>query len=236
MLIAVGTITLFAATIGRAYLEIQAAASDRLVELHASFKAIPDLATLKSQADLVVVGRIARNGTTNRITDSGNSRATAPTPPPLDLSDKKANAVKQQPAPAAPPSSTDANIANANLGTPVTTYDVQIERVLKGSSASSQIVVGQLGGKVALDTFPGGPKLQRTVVFEGDTLMNAGERHVLFLKRASDGTFFMVGGPQGRLSIDNTDQLHPIDTTSPAHHGRAGETLDGFIAEFTAIH
>ncbi len=234
VLIAVGTIALGAATIGRAYLEIQAAASDRLVELHASYKAIPDLPTLKSQADLVVVGHIARNGTTKLVTQSGNSGATAPAAAPLELSDKKAGAVKQKPAPVAPPFSTDTNVANANIGTPVTTYEIQIQRALKGS-ITGQISVTQLGGKVSLDTFPGGPKLQRTVVFEGDTLMNAGERHVLFLKRANDGTFFVVGGPQGRLSIDNTDKLQPIDSTAPAHRGRAGGTLEAFIAELGAL-
>jgi hypothetical protein len=231
ILIAVGAIALGAATIGRAYLEIQATASDRLVELHASYKAIPDLATLKSQADLVVVGRIAQNGTTNLVTQPGNAGAPAAAPAPFQLSDKKANAVKQLPA---PQSSTDPSVPNANIGTPVTTYEVQIQRVLKGS-VTGQINVTQLGGKVSLDTFPGGPKLQRTVVFEGDTLLNAGERHVLFLKRANDGTFFVVGGPQGRLSIDNTDKLQPIDSTAPAHRGRAGGTLEAFIAELGAL-
>jgi hypothetical protein len=231
MLIVAGVLGLVVISVGRIYLGIQDVAADRVVELNASFKAAPDLVTLKNQSDLVVVGRIAAEGTTRMVAQSGNSDKTAPPPAPPALDPAKADALKQQPA--APQSQVAGAIANANIGTPLTTYVVRVERVVKGN-ARGEIAVSQLGGKVMLDSFPGGPKLQRTVQFEGDTLMQAGERHVLFLKSAGDGTFFVTGGPQGRLSIDSGGKVHPIDNTAPALRAHAGETLEDFLATVEA--
>src|SRR5437763_602566 len=130
-----------------------------------------NLAALNANSDLVVVGRIARPGTTQMVVQTGNSGITAPAPAPPSVDARKSDAEKLQP-PA--PGAADKNpVGNANLGTPVTTFIVQVEQSIKGS-APAQISVTQLGGKVTLDTYPGGPKLQRTVEFEGDSLMQAG--------------------------------------------------------------
>ena len=231
IVIGAGVLALAAATAGRAYLDIQDAAVDRVVELTASFKAAPDLATLKSDADVVVVGHIVGQGTTRLISQSGNSGTTAPAPAPITLDPKKADAVKLEPA--APGVSTTTTVANANLGTPVTTYTIQVERSAKGSAAN-RISITQLGGHVTLDTYPGGPKLERTVEFEGDHLMQAGDRAVMFLKKAADGSFFVAAGPQGRLSVDKADKVHPVDDTAPALKGHTGETLEGFLAAVAA--
>src|SRR6266852_4825530 len=168
ILIGAGILAVAAATAGRTYMDVQSNAADRVVELSAAFKAAPDLATLKGNSDLVIVGRIASQGTTRLVTQSGNSGITAPAPAALNLDPKKADAQKLQPA--APGVTPGKPIGNANIGTPVTTYSVQIERAVKGKGPT-QISLTQLGGKVTLDTYPGGPKLQRTVEFEGDTLM-----------------------------------------------------------------
>lgn len=222
-----GLLALTTAAAGRAYLDLQDSAADRLVEMSASYKAAPDLATLKADSDLVVVGRIAKTGVTQMIHETGNnSNITAPAPAPVTVDGKKANAEKLQPP--VPDVAPKSPVANANLGTPVTTFSVLVERAIKGS-APAQISVTQLGGKVTLDTYPGGPKLQRTVEFEGDTLMQPGERHVLFLKRANDGTFFVGSGPQGRLSIDQAGNIHAIDANAPALKAHDGAKLESFL-------
>jgi hypothetical protein len=232
ILIGAGLLASASLTAGRAYIEIQDSASDRLVQLDASFKAAPDLATLRDNSDLVVVGRIAREGTTRMVAQTGNNASIGgPAPAPFSVDPKKAEAEKAQP-PAPGPSSTT-QVGNANLGTPVTTYTVQVERSVKGN-APAQISLAQLGGKVTLDTYPGGPKLQRSVEFEGDTLMKPGERNVLFLNRASDGTFVVGSGPQGRLGIDQTGKVHPIDPNAPALKAHEGADLEGFIGAVNA--
>ncbi|MBV9170694.1 MAG: hypothetical protein JOZ81_11475 [Chloroflexi bacterium] len=76
-------------------------------------------------------------------------------------------------------------------------------------------------------------QLHRTVEFEHDTLMQAGDEHVMFLKKATDGTFYVVGGPQGRLSLDKSGKVHPIDPSAPAlknHNGRLLESLVGEVS------
>jgi hypothetical protein len=227
LLIGAGILAVTAAFAGRAYLDIQDSAADHLVQLSAVYKAAPDLATLKANSDLIVVGRIAKAGTTRMVVQTGNSGISAPAPDRLGVDAKKSDAEKlQPPAPGLPSQNL---IGNANLGTPVTTYAVQVEQSIKGS-APAQISVTQLGGKVTLDTYPGGPKLQRTVEFEGDTLLQAGERHVLFLNRAADGTFFVGSGPQGRLTIDQSGKIHPVDANAPALHGHEGDNLQAFLS------
>ena len=232
ILLGTGALAISAMTVGRAYLDIQDSASDRLVELNASYKAAPDLPTLKANSDLVIVGRIVKVDATKLITQTGNDRnVSAPAPAAVNLDPKKAQAEKLQPPAPGLPSKNP--VANANLGTPETTYTVQVERSLKGN-APAQISLTQLGGKVTLDTYPGGPKLQRTVEFESDTLMQAGERNVMFLNRAADGTFFVGSGPQGRVSVDPANRVHAIDPHAPALKAHDGADLESFLGSITA--
>jgi hypothetical protein len=248
-MVGAGALAVTAAFAGHQYLEIQDLASDRLVEFSASFKSVPDLASLNRQADLVVIGHVVGDGATHMVIQPGGTPKAAPPPAQHDITGKKGEALKGQsvlPAPnhvtalgnadgANSGLITEGRATNVNLGTPITTFGVTVERVLQGNvAAGSQIKVTQAGGHVALDTFPGGPKLQRTIEFEHDTLMQAGERQVMFLRRANDGSFFVVGGPQGRLTIDQAGKVHPIDVAAPALKGRDGQPLERFVAEHDA--
>jgi hypothetical protein len=95
---------------------------------------------------------------------------------------------------------------------PVTDYMIRVDRVLKGTLASgSTITVTQTGGTVERPTYPGGPKLSRTLMLEHDPLMAPGQQHLMFLSRTSDGRYYVVGGPQGRFSIDKGGKVHPVD-------------------------
>jgi hypothetical protein len=249
LMVGAGALAVTAAFAGHQYLEIQDLASDRLVEFSASFKSIPDLASLNRQSDLVVIGHVVGDGTTHMVIQPGGTPKAAPPPAQPNITGKKGEALtgqSVQPAPghvtalghadgADPGRVTEGRTANVNLGTPITTFEIKVDRVLQGNAAAgSQVKVTQAGGHVALDTFPGGPKLQRTVEFEHDTLMKAGERQVMFLHRANDGSFFVVGGPQGRLLVDQAGNVHPIDVAAPALKGRDGQSLERFVAEHEA--
>jgi hypothetical protein len=64
--------------------------------------------------------------------------------------------------------------------------------------------------------------------------MQPGERNVLFLNRAADGSFFVGSGPQGRLAIDKNNTVHPIDAHAPALQAHAGTNLEGFLGAVDA--
>lgn len=220
---------------GRAIVDFRDYASDHLVEFSASYKGIPDLASLTHDSDLVIVGRVADNGTLHYATPTNDTPRNNPAPAAPQATGTKADALQQNSANAAPPVG---NVVNTIKGTPFTTFDIKVERVLQGSAApGSDIVVTQPGGHVTLNTIPGvsAADLHRTVEFEHDTLMQTGDEHVMFLQKASDGTYFVVGGPQGRLSVDKGGKVHPIDPSSPALKGRDGSLLEGLAAEVSRI-
>jgi hypothetical protein len=99
---------------------------------------------------------------------------------------------------------------------PSTSYTVDVESVVRG-------------------TAPGSPQLVVNVPIEDDTQMAIGQRYVLFLKQADGGTFFIVGGLQGLLSIDTAGNVHPANPGVPATHAYDGQPLNAFIAAVTAV-
>jgi len=212
------------ALFGRAYLDLQRQAGDLVLGPSGSAFAIPDLASLTRQADLVVVGRVAGGGVTRLLVQA------AQTPIPL------------QPPPGAPPPPTrvippTASRGGGTLSLPSTLYPVQVERVVRGSgaSAAAQINVSQPGGVINAPVVPGGPALTRTVQIEDDTLMKQDERYVLFLQRTPDGSYAVVGGPQGRLPVDSQGRVQPLHPGIPATRTHARQALDSVATEVAAI-
>jgi hypothetical protein len=209
--------------VGRAVFDLQRQAGDILTGPSGSMLAIPDLASLARQADLVVVGRVSAAGVTRMLVQP------AQTPIPF------------QPPPGSTPPPTRVLPPEASRGgtlsIPSTRYPVQVERVVRGSGVAPapQITVVQPGGVISAPVVPGGPALTRTVQIEDDTLMNANERYVLFLQRTDDGSYVVVGGPQGRLPIDAQGRVHPLHPGIPATRGHDGQALDSFISEVAAI-
>jgi hypothetical protein len=97
------------------------------------------------------------------------------------------------------------------------------------------VIVNQLGGKVEYPTFPGGPTLKRTLQIEHDALMRPGEEDVLFLARAADGSYSVLGGAQGRFSVDNRGLLGPISLDAEVARAHSGQTLDSLATEVRAL-
>jgi hypothetical protein len=236
ILLGAGALAISATLTGRAIMDFQSYASDHVVEFSTSYKSIPDMATLTRQADLVIVGNVVNNGATHFATPSSAAPASNPAPAAATADGKKADALKSPDAAAQLPA-LSGKVVNTIPGTPFTTFDIQVERVLRGQvAAGSQIQVTQPGGHVTLSTIPNvaAADLHRTVEFEHDTLMQAGDKHVMFLQRAGDGSYFVLGGPQGRFSLDRGGKVHPIDPATPASRGRDGQLLETLAGEVRA--
>src|SRR5690349_16861131 len=106
---AAATAALAIGMVGRAYVDHEDQAQERVVDMSASYAAIPDLAELSRRADLVVVGRVVGDGATE-ILKPPNAAATA-------------GAGARVP--------TGSTVAKG-FGTPVTTYTIEVERVVHG--------------------------------------------------------------------------------------------------------
>jgi hypothetical protein len=160
---------------------------------------IPDLATLTRQAKLVIVGRVQSAGTTRQV------------PQPIQTPIGPTRTAPGQPS--------------AGISIPLTTYTVDVERVVRGGPPSgAQISVVQSGSPIR-DALPS----------QDDVPMSQGERYVLFLEQSPTGALVTVGGVQGRLKIDAQGRIHPVGSGSPATRGRDGQQLDSFLAEVAAV-
>lgn len=229
------------AAVGRAWTDLQGQ-TDGLVMTSSSGAsgaafAIPDLRTLTRMADMVVVGRVASDGVVRLLVQPAQTPIPfQPAAPPSGLSDEKATEVAREPAPTRSALANPPPTVASGPKIPITEYPFQIERVARGSAAGSQqITVLQTGGVFSAPLFPGGPSVTRSVQIEDDRLMKSGERYVLFLQRTPDGTFAVVGGPQGRLLVDSAARVHPLNPGSPALRGRDGQALDAFVADIATL-
>jgi hypothetical protein len=213
--------------IGR-IVQIEQRAENRVVEFSATYQAYASLDALAQRADLIVVGHRIDQGRTHLVAQPPQqSTAFQPNQSTNVPADKSKLALGQ----VAPTAKAGAPAAPA-MDTPFTDFNIEVTRVLHGQvAAGAHLTVSQPGGLVELPTFLGGPTLKRTIEFEHDTLMTPGQDHVLFLGTAKDGTYYVVGGPQGRLSVDKAGKIHPIDAGAPATRGRAGQTLESFALE-----
>jgi len=163
ILVVIGLIAGF--TLVRANLPREQASS-----VNGSVRAIPDLASLVHQSDLVVVGQVV--GGSSSPSRGGSATALAV---------------------------------------------VSVEAVVRGPATAGQ----QLS--VVQDQPEEGPPMQ------------TGQRYVLFLIQAEPGTYYTAGGAQGRLLVDATDIVHPVNPGSPATHAYNGQSLASFSAAVAAI-
>jgi hypothetical protein len=197
-----------------------------------SVRAIPDLASLVRQSDLVIVGRVTDGGTTRL--QAQPVATPAANPPPATPDGPSAKVSRNAPPP--PPAALGQAQAARQSQTPVTSYTVSIDQVLRGASpVGQQITLVQPGGLVSAAVFPGGPVLTRTVQVEADPLMHANERYVFFLRHAEGSLWYVVGGAQGRLSIDARNNVHPLNPSLPATHAYDGDSLQRFVSAVTGV-
>jgi hypothetical protein len=87
-----------------------------------------------------------------------------------------------------------------------TAYTFQTDFVAKGSSSESRaITVTQTGGVID----------GKGEEIEDDPLMRTGDRLLLFLIAAPDGSYYVAGGPQGRLVISATNRVRTLRDEYP---------------------
>jgi hypothetical protein len=111
----------------------------------------------------------------------------------------------------------------------MTPYTIEVVRAVRGGAApGSRITVVQWGGTVELPALQdGGAKRTVTYQDDDDPLLAVGpQSHLLFLQRRADGSYAVVGGPQGRFAVDAGGRLEPVAGGSPAGKALRGETVD----------
>jgi hypothetical protein len=231
--------------VGGSALALERDAANHIVEIHADFPLIPSLDALVRQSDVVVVAHVLEQGATHLVAQpTAQPQPFKPNPPPDVPAIKTAVAAGEDAT--APTTHT---VTEALPGVPVTTFKVQVDQVLRGSTpAGTRLSVIQTGGQITLPTFHGGPTLQRTLVLEGDPLLVPGQHEVLFLHRVGEngdsrdenGTnqdwasaYSIVGGPQGRFRVDNNTVTSLAG--APLASGHEGESLPSFAADIAAI-
>jgi hypothetical protein len=215
--------------IAHAVLELDQASSGA-VEMSESVRAIPDLGALVRQSDVVAVVRVLDGGTV-RIQDQPVATPAANPPPP------QSNPIGKSALPTPLPAvQQQGQISVGRPQTPMTVFRVEVERAVRGNAtAGEQLSVVQAGGPISVPVVPGGPVLTRTVQIEDERLMQEGERNVVFLKRAPDGTFFITGQAQGRLTVDAAGKVHAVNPGAPATHTYDGQALDDLLVAVMAI-
>jgi hypothetical protein len=222
--------------VGASALALQQNAANHVVEISTEYQLIPSLDALAKQSDVVVVGHVLEQVATHIVTPPEvKPQPFKPAPPPDAI--KTAVAAGQDDT--APMTQT---VRKAPPSLPVTTFEVKVDRVLGGNADDGQrLSVIQPGGQVTVPTFPDGPKLQRTLVDEGDPLLVPGQQEVLFLHRvgedengASEDDYYIVGGPQGRFHVNN-NAVTPLLVGIPLAQGHVGESLPSFIAAIEKI-
>jgi hypothetical protein len=208
-------------------------AANREVEMHTARLPAASLNDLTKQSDAVVVGRVVASGNVHFIQAEGQKPLGLQPDARLASISKSKDAAKL----AAPARNND-GILTPPTGIPVTDFRIQVSQVLHGKiTAGSTIMVSQPGGTITLPQPAGSkaPALVRTLVAEHDPLMIVGAQQVLFLQKASDGSFHVTSGPDGRFSLDARGTLKPIDETAPVGASQKGQTLQQLQSKVTTI-
>jgi hypothetical protein len=95
-----------------------------------------------------------------------------------------------------------------------------------GIKKGQQIVISQIGGKMAGQA-PDGTATEVIVAnAEHDPLMQVGDEEMLFLNQDSaSGKFFTTGGGQGRFKVQSNGTLSPIDVHSDMARLQTGKPV-----------
>jgi hypothetical protein len=116
-----------------------------------------------------------------------------------------------------------------NVGYLMTDAVVRVDKVFAGPAtmAGRHILVAHLGGEDGRDKF----------VAEGETISQPGHAYVFFLRKAPGGRYVIVGGGQGRFSLDG-GKLSPVSehvTETPVARQLAGMTSAAFDRDFKRL-
>jgi len=210
--------------------ELQALAEDRVVNIGGHREEIPNMEQLIEQADLVIVGHVTGQGKTYTIeppVDQPGDRPLAE----QQVTEQQAQDEIDKSMPELPSGVTLPDVPSL----PITEFSIRVMEVVKGAGAAGdRVSIAQVGGQVLLPTFEGGPMLKRTIVTSYDPLMQTGQPYLLFLTRGEDGIYGIVGGAQGRYTIDQQGTLQPIVEGTELGRSLGGKNVKNVVADMRA--
>lgn len=107
-------------------------------------------------------------------------------------------------------------IGPASPGIAVQDFTVRVDRVLHGdAAAASTITITQVGGSAG---------------DADDPQLAVGSRYLLFLRRAANGKYGIVSGPQGLMLVDAQNRLQPALRDDPVTGVLRNRKVDQVIA------
>lgn len=110
--------------------------------------------------------------------------------------------------------------------------NVRGARIRKGQ----QIVVSQVGGKLASQGADGAPATITVANAEHDPIMQVGDEEMLFLNQDSaSGKFFTTGGGIGRFKVQSNGLLSPVDSHSQLARLQTGKPVSSLKSAVQSI-
>ncbi len=107
-----------------------------------------------------------------------------------------------------------------------TDYTAEVLDNVRGASVmkGQQIVISQIGGKLASQAPDGSSKEIVVANAEHDPIMQVGDEELQFLNQDSaTGKFFTTGGGQGRFKVQSNGLLSPVDVHSSVARLQTGK-------------
>ncbi len=152
-------------------------------------------------------------------------------------------------APARKDDSAKGKLGQPTTGTPAkgqlqngilqTDYTAEVLDNVRGASVKKgqQIVISQIGGKLASPGADGSSKEIIVANAEHDPVMQVGDEEMLFLNQdAATGKFFTTGGGQGRFKVQTNGTLSAVDAHSNLARLQTGKQVASLKNQVQQVH
>jgi len=119
-----------------------------------------------------------------------------------------------------------------------TDYTAEVLDNVRGSAIKKgqQIVISQIGGKLATQAPDGSSRETIVANAEHDPVMQIGDEEMLFLNQDSaTGKFFTTGGGQGRFKVQSNGTLSPVDVHSSLARIQTGKQVSSLKIAVQAV-
>jgi hypothetical protein len=135
---------------------------------------------------------------------------------------------------------TSATPAEAQLhnGILKTDYTAEVLDNVRGAGLrkGQQIVISQIGGKMASQGADGAPTTITVANAEHDPVMQVGDQELLFLNQdTASGKFFTTGGGQGRFKVQRNGTVAAVDTHSSLARIQTGKSVSSLKNSVQAV-
>jgi len=129
--------------------------------------------------------------------------------------------------------------AQLENGVVQTDYTAEVLDNVRGASVKKgqQIVISQIGGKLASQGADGTAREVVVANAEHDPVMQVGDEEVLFLNQdAATGKFFTTGGGQGRFKVQSNGTLSAVDSHSSLARLETGKPVASLKSTVQQVH